>query len=191
MSSQASKKSLKSTINCDKLNIKKREELENEKRDFLNDRRSSYYTGKITLAPPMELDKIEKFEKENDLTLPYKFRKYLLTVSSETMGYYPHIIELDDMDYFFINTITNDEIIRDAIEDIEDDEKELENFKNKYNEENGYYINIFIRLFVHGCTFDDYLCIKGPKKGELWGYFNGGYDFHPVDKYYDIYSEND
>ena len=50
MSSQASKKSLKSTINCDKLNIKKREELEKENRNVIKDLANQIIDYKKTIA---------------------------------------------------------------------------------------------------------------------------------------------
>lgn len=38
----------------------------------------------------------------------------------------------------------------------------------------GFYENYFILTHRHGCTDDEYLCIKGPNYGEIGSFKSGG-----------------
>ena len=46
----------------------------------------------------------------------------------------------------------------------------------------GYYENYFIKTHTNGCTFDDYICVKGPKYGKNGSYKDGA-DYFSIDEY--------
>jgi hypothetical protein len=153
---------------------------EKKKTEFAN--RYSYYGNRdkkwgekygYTLEPPMKLETLEKYENTYNLKIPEKFRDYLLNISSETIGYYPYKLKLNDepMLIFIHETrgISADD--EHAYDEIKTDVKKLH--------ELGYYENYFIKTHENGCTDDDFLCVKGPKYGRKGSYIMGG-DFFSI-----------
>lgn len=169
--------------------IKNRSYYEKQREEFANrpecfgDGRSNKKMGDLygyTLAPPMDVSDIEKYEDLYDLRIPESLRRYLLTISSETIGYYSYNLEKSfdsEPELIFIHETRDISAHDDKDVDIFVDDDKLD--INKLHEL-GYYENYFIKTHENGCTYDDYLCVKGPKYGQCGSYKDGA-DFFSMD----------
>ncbi len=145
--------------------MKNIEYYKEKKIKFANTKQPSYYQncrnwGEIygyTLKPPYTLKEIEEYEKKYDVILPHILREYLFCISRENTKGYPCIISLNEPDDIYLDDSGYNEYYYDYEVD-----------KSKFIK------NLFIEIYDGGCTYQSYICIKGPWYGKIACNMQGG-----------------
>jgi hypothetical protein len=152
---------------------KTREEYITKKINYGKDKNIIVGPGPILLdSLPIEI--VDEYENKYNLTLPEDFRNYILNVSRETIGYYTYEIKLGEFKKPWKVWLEDDKLYNCEFGARYKDDASTEKYTKDEMRDRGYSENYFIKVFENGCTDDDFLCVKGPHKGEWWKSINGG-----------------
>ena len=124
-----------------------------------------------------ELD-VASFEKQNSISLPQEYRKFILEVGNGGAGPYYGLQTMEDSLYADLDFKRTGEFVNPSIpfpfiepwnmayEGDEDNETAYEEFQNMYFSEK--WETGLLRICNYGCAVSLNLVVNGPEKGNIW-----------------------